>query len=292
MNSDSPKPDRKPPDDPVALRRPVKEAAHQRFFEDGEEPPERYDRDDELAYILPRSYTVKSREWIRIARRHYGECRGEFAKFSFFYMLLAFAGGNCAGIIYMFALDPPLRAGFSIYALGKLSGKRQRYGEFFSGFKHFGKLIVCALPDNALKFATIMTLEFGILFTVLSREYWFGGGMTLLAFLILASVALFLGVRLTGFAVELVLDRGFDALQAFRGSWYLTRGHFWGLFWLLLRLWTLEFIVMLFTCGIGLIWLEPLIALIWTTAYLDIAGSEQLIDPDLDEKVGLDPAEH
>jgi hypothetical protein len=61
MTPDSPTPERSQPDDPTALRRPVTPAAHDRFFEDGEEPPERYDRDDELAYLLPKQYTVKSR---------------------------------------------------------------------------------------------------------------------------------------------------------------------------------------------------------------------------------------
>lgn len=275
-------PDRARPSLPTLdnLPRPVTDAPHDRHFADGEEPPERYDRLDEIEYVLPREYTLDSNKYFRVARKHYRHCRNEFALMALMYYALAFAGGMCVGLMYAIVLDPPLRAGLTIFALGQLTGKRKRYGTFFSGFQHIGRLVVCMLPLVGLQLVTILVFELGMLGSIAAKQYWAVPLVAVMATFGL-SLYVFLAIRLVGFAFELICDHRFDAVQAFRGTWMLSRGHFWGLFWLAARLWLLELVVGICTCGIGLIWLTPFNELVWVAAYLDIAGSEELIeDPD------------
>src|SRR5262249_62153500 len=96
---------------PGAIERPVTEAPHERHFKDGEEPPERYDRENELEYVLPLGYQLDSKKYFRIARRHYRHARRELVWLGFRYCLFAFLGVNCVGWIYLIALHPGLRAG-------------------------------------------------------------------------------------------------------------------------------------------------------------------------------------
>jgi hypothetical protein len=265
-------------DDELGLVRPPHAPPHERFFEEGEKPPARYDLEDELEYVLPKHYVVNSHEWFRIGGQHWRKCKQDFLKFSLAYFFIALAGGFAGGMIYAVVFDPPLKAGFTIYALGQLTGRRKEYGEFFSGFRYIGRLIVCQLPTIGISLVCAVAFDAGLLATMLSRQYWLVGSVSALCFLLLIALATYFDFRLTGFACELVCDRKFDGIQAIRGSWYLTRGHFWGLFWLLFRLKFLEFVVNLFTCGIGTIWLQPYISLVWTAAYLDIAGSYPIVE--------------
>jgi hypothetical protein len=265
-------------DDELGLVRPPHAPPHDRFFEEGEKPPARYDLDDELEYVLPKDYEVKSADWFRIGAQHWRQCKSDFFKYSLAYFFIALAGGVVGGMLYAIVFDPPLKAGFTIYALGQLTGRRKEYGDFFSGFRYIGRLIVCQLPLIGISIVCAVLLEAGIIITVVTRQYWLVGSLTAVGALILLAGSLYFELRLTGFAFELVCDRKFDAIQAMRGSWHLTRGHFWGLFWLMFRLKFLEFVVNLFTCGIGTIWLQPYISLVWTAAYVDIAGSYPIVE--------------
>src|SRR5262245_9333452 len=76
------------------LPRPVTDAPHDRHFADGEEPPERYDRTDEIEYVLPQEYTLDSRKYFRVARKHYRHCCKEFALSALINYSRAFAGGT------------------------------------------------------------------------------------------------------------------------------------------------------------------------------------------------------
>src|SRR5260370_3846014 len=71
------------------LPRPVAPAPHDRHFEDGEEPPERYDLEDEIEYVLPREYTLDSRKYFRVAGKHYRLCVKQFALYCFLYYVFA-----------------------------------------------------------------------------------------------------------------------------------------------------------------------------------------------------------
>ncbi|HLW64296.1 MAG TPA: DUF975 family protein [Gemmataceae bacterium] len=276
-------------DDELGIVRPPHEPPHDRFFEEGEKPPQRYDLDDELEYVLPKEYQVNSAEWFRIGGRHWQKSKSEFLKSSVAYFFIALAGGLFAGMIYAIVIDPPLKAGFTIYSLGQVTGRRKEYGEFFSGFRYIGKLIVCQLPTVGLSFFCAIAFDVGLIATMETRRYLLVGGLSAAGLLLLILAAIYVGFRLTAFAFELVCDRKFDAIQAMRGSWHLTGGHFWGLFWLFFRLKFLEFIAGLFTCGIGKIWLQPYIALVWTAAYVDIAGTHRIAD---DEDEAASPSEH
>ncbi|HEV3146398.1 MAG TPA: hypothetical protein VGZ47_21100 [Gemmataceae bacterium] len=272
-------------DDELGIVRPPHEPPHDRFFEEGEKPPARYDLEDELEYVLPTDYEVNSREWFRIGAEHWRKCKNDFLKYSVAYFFITLAGGFVGGMIYAIVFDPPLKAGFTVYALGQLTGRRKQYGEFFSGFRYIGRLIVCELPIIGITFVCAIVTEAGFIVTMVTKQYWLVGSLTAFGAVVLISVGTYFGFRLTAFAFELVCDRKFDAIQAMRGSWHLTGRHFWGLFWLMFRLRFLEFIVSTFTCGIGKIWLEPYISLVWTAAYIDIAGSYPIVEEELEGEV-------
>jgi len=264
-----------PPPDPSALPKPPHEPPHDRFFEDGEEPQERYDLDDELEYVLPRHYELDTRKYFRIGRRCFQTCRREALGRGAAYFFAWFLGSICVGWVYYLFLDPQFRAMLVFYSLGQLTGLPKRYKGMKSDFRQYGPVLVCDLPTGICGvvafYAAYMVLWFAIIDKDLSLLWLAPAVLTPLMLLYL-----FLVIRLTCFAPALIRDYDLGPLQAMRACWKLSRGHFWGLLWLKIRLWAMLYGLAIPTLGIAMIWAMPFTTMIWTAAYLDIVGANPI----------------
>jgi hypothetical protein len=82
--------------------------------------------------------------------------------------------------------------------------------------------------------------------------------------------------RLVLFSHWLIIDRGCGTLEALRGSWFLSRGHFWGLFGILLLVLGGLSVVSVLTLGIGVVLALPAAVLVLNAGYLLVAGADPL----------------
>jgi hypothetical protein len=97
--------------------------------------------------------------------------------------------------------------------------------------------------------------------------------LALSAFMLVNScAAIYVVLRSTWFNVPLIIDRGLGPIEAIKGSWQLSRGHFWSLFGVSLVLGIILF-AGLMSCLIGILFAAPQVMLTWTAGYLLIAGT-------------------
>ncbi len=221
-------------------------------------------------------YRIELGQWFTIAGRHYGQIIAPTLGYLFLYLLLTLFGHLiCGGFFFHLFLDPVLLAGFSVVYLAQLKGHPWSFADFFAGFTWYGALlgnylltallvVVCLLP--VLVFLTLVN-------DLPNLPYrWhvvlqLGGGS------VLTLLGGYLLIRTTCFNVLLIIDRNCNPIEAIRGSWQLSEGHFLDL----LGVWVVLALVAgigftLFFLG-GFLFTVPLASLAYTTGYLLIAGS-------------------
>ena len=89
-----------PPPDPSALPKPPHEPPHDRFFEEGEEPPWRYDEADELDYKLPAPNPFDERRWLQTSLSRFYANRFELASRTVSYGLTLGFCTLCSGVLF------------------------------------------------------------------------------------------------------------------------------------------------------------------------------------------------
>ncbi|MFL5342588.1 MAG: hypothetical protein ACJ8F7_20845 [Gemmataceae bacterium] len=250
---------------------------HDRFFEEGEEPPERYDLEDELEYIVPREYEFSLAHCFLAAWKHIRRSRSRFLLYGIYYFFVLFTGLFMFTCIYVLLVDAPIRAGVLNVALGQLTGRPKRYGSFGFALRNCGPHLVCMLPAQL----SCILVVYGVVGSVMLAQevhepYSWVGAIVVPALIVLH---LFVSIRFCCFGPAFVRDHNLGAIQAIRASWLASRGHFWKLAGLKCSLWLIQCIAAVLTLGPGLIWAVPFTTLVWTAAYLEIAGSEPLINP-------------
>ncbi|MFL5342900.1 MAG: hypothetical protein ACJ8F7_22425 [Gemmataceae bacterium] len=100
--------------------------------------------------------------------------------------------------------------------------------------------------------------------------------VSIIAFVLLlanAGAAVYVWLRLGFFSHFLIIDRNCGAIESLKGSWLLSRGHFWGLLGTLLLVLFLVYLSGLLTLGIGMLFTLPRAILVLNAGYLKIAGS-------------------
>ncbi len=95
------------------------------------------------------------------------------------------------------------------------------------------------------------------------------------AILLLVNVAfvIYVWIRLAYFSHLLIVDRQCGVIESMKGSWLLSRGHFWGLLGTLLFLMLFVWISGLLTLGIGVLFTLPRAILVINAGYMRVAGS-------------------
>ncbi|HLW64297.1 MAG TPA: hypothetical protein VKS79_03190 [Gemmataceae bacterium] len=257
-------PDRE--NDDLATRRPRSHAPHDRFFEDGEEPPERYDQEDEFEESFDHTWKATPLVWARIARRQYWRFFiGSFWLFLVYGPLIAYGWFVCFVLAYIL-LEPWI---FLILARRSLQQIKEG-GLPAQDWKTYGSLLLLRFGTLSWEYI-IWALGYSACHVL--REAWLRypwhevAACMILAPIVLPAAAV--KWRLTRFAAILIVDKRASLAEAVRVSWRIWEGRFWPLYGLELMIAAMQFVGGYFL-GIGLIFLTPFTMLFWTAAYLDI----------------------
>ena len=208
---------------------------------------------------LSGDYSIDINRWFAAAGQHYGAFLGPAIGFVFVagiitmipYMLVAGIGqfatlkmaqddplgammvnqviNQLSQLIIMPLLFFPVWSGMTAVCLAQLQGRRWAFGDFFSGFQHYGALagvgfasqlmgLAVTLPQLALTFIALQNQEPKLL--IVAPMFTLVGLVAVI----------FLQIRLFLFAPAIIFDRNLGAMDAMKANWELTRGHFWGLF--------------------------------------------------------------
>src|SRR5262249_355132 len=130
--------------------------------------------------------------------------------------------GTCAAAVVAI----PLQAGLVYVCLKQLKGERWEFSTFFKTIQqpYLGPLLGSQLL--VLLIGVVGIIPPVVLFIVgLAAdipECMIAAGVLLVIALLVSS---YFEVRLGLFSVHLILDRGYGAIDALKGTWELTRGH-------------------------------------------------------------------
>jgi predicted Zn finger-like uncharacterized protein len=244
-------------------------------YDDEDYPRGRYGDELDRRGPLSNEYTIDLGDWFSYGTAHFGSVIGPAVGFGvlFFFFILIVSFIPCIGPLAQILVQPPLQAGLTVVCLTQLKGRPWTFGDFFSGFNWWGNLVGLNILAS-IGAVIIMIPSILISFVVLSgAPRGPGPAEGAIAFSAIALnliVLLYFGIRLTFFAIPLIIDRGFSVSEAMQGSWTLSKGHFWGLFGVAFLLGIIN---------IALITI-PLTMLIQTAGYLLIAGTQKpLKDP-------------
>lgn len=287
-------------DDPVhnILPRPEAEAEHERFFEDGEEPPARYDLPDLVDYIEVNPEPIDSARWRKLGWK-FGWSR--FGR-SFLHSL-AYWGISlpCLFLVlllfgsffpFFVVVSAAFYAEMTLHFMMRMTGDRRRFGPL-RAWKHWVGIALAYVPvfvSQVIAVAGVIGLgiEVGRTVSFINAEIFYGPNHThplpsdwfltpvyILAAFVLIGLHCFVAVRVGGFATHLILDYDLGPSQAIRANWRVTRGRTRQLMRLKLRYWVWKSLIVASFYGIWLLVVyEPYTSAVWTAAYLDIAGSE------------------
>lgn len=185
-----------------------------------------------MAEDLSGDYEVTIGRWLALAWEHYGAYAGPAIGYLFLCQLIDAAASMVSSLINVL-IDPALQAGPMVVALAQLKGRSWKFSTFFHGFKIFGQALGLAwLQGVAIAGAMLPGIIAAIVSVFLDANGNFGQpfssalGIGLAVACLVAGVAAgtYVGVRLTTFALPLVIDRNFGVTEALRGSWRLTAG--------------------------------------------------------------------
>jgi hypothetical protein len=231
---------------------------------------------------LSSDYTIDLGRWFAYASAHWGAILGASVGFAFLYGLINLVVQNIpflGPLISLFVVTP-LAAGWTVVALAQLKGRRWSFNDFFNGFNWWGAIVGntllqgfivlgCAIPGGVIALLSIGFFGPGDIVTGMTLVV---GGAALAVLL-----AAYVSVRTSFFALPLIIDRGFGATEAIAGSWTLSRGHFWGLFGVVLLLGLIN-LGGLLLCFVGLLFTIPLTTLVTCAGYLLVAGSRPPVE--------------
>jgi hypothetical protein len=280
-----------PDDDHWGLARPEHVPSHDRFFDEGEEPPERYDLPDAADYVRANPDPMASWRWRRLAwNLQYSGATW----YSISYYLLSVVT-LCLGCLPAYAFVAPAAYGdLVVQSMWLLTENSHRYGKR-RAWRSSLTLAIASAPTLLSQIVTIIGV-FGLGTLVaptvshLNAELTYVGGAGpgqplpedwplipayLLAAVVLIVLHTFVCVRVGGFVTHLILDHDLGPLQAIRANWRITERRLAQLMWLKIRLWFWQALMLATIYGGWLVvFYEPYACAVWTAAYLDIAGSE------------------
>jgi hypothetical protein len=299
--------------DSPKLRRPRFSEADDEGISSSRRPP-RYDQgaddyedEDDVDRPPPGEYSIDINRWFSVAGNHYSAYFGPAIGFIVVAYLITLipslingVGGQLAAaqmapndpiqrliITQVFTQVPslalsavlylPLFSGLTAVSLLQLKGRRWTFGDFFSGFRHWGAFVGIGFVSQII---TLLVYLPGIVIFIIAVQnravplFFVVGGA---AFFVGGIVLLFIQIRLLIFAPSLIFDRNLGAMEAMKANWQLTRGHFWGLFGVGVLL-ILILIGGALACGIGELFALPYVMLIGNAGYLLIAGRREPLD--------------
>jgi hypothetical protein len=241
---------------------------------------------------LSNQYTIDLNRWFSYGAAHYTAILGPAVGFmailigitiglSFLGSFMELALGTPflnlgVSLVNQVFITPLFQAGLAYVCLRQLDGRPWTFADFFAGFRgrFLGNIIINSLLMN-LVMAPIFGLYVGAVVALTKQAPEIAlGFLAMIAVLAIASI--YFITRLFYFSLPLILDRGFNAIDAIKGSWTLSEGHFWGLFGMSLLLGLIG-AAGICACYIGGLFSIPFMVIVQMAGYMDVAG----IDPPL-----------
>jgi hypothetical protein len=236
-----------------------------------------YRGQDPLAGLSNR-YSINIGDWFSHGTAHYSAAFGPMIGYGLLLGVINLAGFiPVVGLLKALFLDCALNAGFAIVVLKQLQGQPWTFGDFFGGFRFYGSLLgnfwlwAAGLLCAALPILLIVGASVAVGKPIVIVPAVLMGGVYLCA-------VIYVALRAFLFSTYLIVDRGCGPIEAIRGSWTLTEGHFWGL----LGTWILVLLIGasgMFLCFIGALFTAPLYWLIMASGFLLITGARPLSQP-------------
>jgi hypothetical protein len=200
--------------------------------------------------------------------------------------ILVGAGAIFFGIVFAAAMIPfgqlfvqgPMMGGLIILIL-KLSRHGQaEVGDVFLGFQNYLQLLLATIVQGAIVFASMIP---GVIIMIICGLVFFESGNSAIdpnplgiALLItggLLSLTLsVISLILTFFLVHLVADKRGEFGEALSATYKGGKMNFWSLFGMLIIIGIVSSLIIILTCGIGLLFVLP-----WTTA-VGVKAYEQI----------------
>ena len=233
--------------------------------------------------LLSHEYTIDLNVWLAYAREHWGAILGPAVGYQVLLIIIGQVLGLIPlpfGLVAQLFVMPPLNAGLTIVCLAQLKGKRWEFGDFFGGFGFYSQTLGLTLLSGLLAvgflgvpagglFALALTVSNGGAAPPVEQVLGLTGALA-----VLLVPYLYLSLRLNFFALALILDRNLGAIEAMKGSWKLTEGHFWGLLGTSIVLAGI-YLGGFALCCVGALFAVPFIALVQTAGYLLVAGTQR-----------------
>jgi hypothetical protein len=225
---------------------------------------------------LSSDYAVDIGAWFRYATAHWSTVLGPAAGFLVIVGLIYLVSAcfSFFGALLNYFVVWPMAAGLTLVCLKQLKGEPWTFGDFFAGFQRYSAFL---LPNLITYLGPVIVFFVLYVATVLIAPNLKNEEVVLLAMGVVAipifCVYLFVYVRFGAFSWHLILDRHYTGIEALQGSWYLTRGHFWILFALVLLEGLINMGGYLSLC-FGLLFTMPLTTLVNAAGYLLIAGTK------------------
>jgi hypothetical protein len=221
---------------------------------------------------LSGDYAIDLARWFECAAPGYKAVLGPAIGFLLLYAMLQLGASTIPGgnLVCSLLLGPALLAGVTVVALNQLKGERWSFGDFFAGLACWGHLV--GLELVILLVLLVGSLPVGLLLAQAASSHDSQLlGLAILLGITLLAAAVYFGVRGTFFATQLIVERRMGFLQALRGCWALTRGHFWPLLGIGLLLGLINLGGFLL-CYVGFLFTFPLTSLVVNAGYLLAAG--------------------
>ncbi len=233
---------------------------------------------------LSPDYRIQLGRWFAASQPHFGKVVGPSIGYFLLFVVIYIVVVLLHFIIIGFLLDPflipALAIGMHIVCQRQLKGKPWTFGTFFSGFRFVWPLAARGLL--LLLVPVVFALPVLVMSIIMSAAFP-GAEQPPLVVGIVAAVMfasacgmIYVGVRLTFFSHWLIIDRQCGAIEALKGSWILSRGHFWGLIGTMLFVLLCVELASLITLGIGALFALPRAVLMLNAGYLMVAGSEPM----------------
>lgn len=253
---------------------------------------------------LSNNYQIEFGEYFNLGMKHYTAVLGPMIGYMFV-LLACFLPriipclGPCLNLILSLTVDFALYAGFWLVCLKQFRGENWSFGDFFGAFQFWVPLflnnllylllsMVCLAPGYAfIIFAQVQAA----MEAQQNRPVFVPGNppppltqpqpdptlviIGLVLILLGLMPLIYVYIRCFLFNTLLIVDRNCNAIDAIKGTWLLTSGHFFGWFGMMFVLGLLGFVCALFTCGIGYLFAVPLLFLVITAAWMSIT------DPDV-----------
>jgi hypothetical protein len=267
---------------------------------------------------LTSDYVVSLGDDFSAGMKHYSPALGPMVGYGFILwgiMIVLGCGGaipfigllfSCLSLLNTLFLQFALIAGYVVVCLRQMRGDVWTFGDFFGGFRYWLPLFVNNLLSTALMVACFapgyILLIVGQILLSDSSNVTFQqpggpksatatpatgqpGAMEIvimlagLGIMLLGIVpAVYVSIRAFLFNPWLIIDRGCGPIEAIKGNWELTRGHFWG--WLGFSI-VLGLILLVgaIPCYLGLPFTFPIMYLVLTAAWLRITSAKRLAGP-------------